>query len=439
MEDARLEQPNWFAAWMASRNVGAGGYSSRMQSVELFAGAGGLALGAELAGLKTRMLVEWDRWAANSLRLNQLRHSMFASAVVSEGDVRQVDWNDVGPIDVVTGGPPCQPFSLGGLARAFDDPRDMFPAAVEVVRRLRPRAFVFENVKGLTRASFANYFQYIQLQLELPEVVARSGETWDQHLRRLQSEHTTSASTLRYNVITHVANAADYGVPQQRHRVFFIGFRSDVQAEYEFPMPTHSQLRLHYDQWVAGTYWERVVCKRPKAPLAIEQRLSKVPEGSLELERQPWKTIAEAFDGLGAPSKTGKPRVLDHKFQPGARSYPGHTGSPIDAPSKALKAGAHGVPGGENMLRYRNGAVRYFSVREAARLQTFPDDYEFHGAWSEVMRQLGNAVPVELGRIVISSVVQHLMLAGLRSGQDSISGVSGADMVDRRPSSQFVT
>jgi DNA (cytosine-5)-methyltransferase 1 len=98
-----------------------------------------------------------------------------------------------------------------------------------------------------------------------------------------------------------------------------------------------------------------------------------------------------------------------HWPQPGAKSYPGHTGSPLDEPAKALKAGDHGVPGGENMLRYPDGSVRYISVRESARIQTFPDEWRFSGSWSESMRQLGNAVPVELARVVASSVATAIL------------------------------
>ena len=98
----------------------------------------------------------------------------------------------------------------------------------------------------------------------------------------------------------------------------------------------------------------------------------------------------------------------DHRFQPGARSYLGHTGSPLDEPAKTLKAGVHGVPGGENMLRRPDGSVRYFTVRESARLQTFPDDMMFHGSWTESMRQLGNAVPCVLARVVAEGVRDRL-------------------------------
>jgi DNA (cytosine-5)-methyltransferase 1 len=117
------------------------------------------------------------------------------------------------------------------------------------------------------------------------------------------------------------------------------------------------------------------------------------------------------LDGLPDPKSLAAGAWINHRFQDGARSYPGHTGSPIDAPAKALKAGVHGVPGGENMLRMGDGSIRYFTVREAARLQAFPDDWRFLGSWSEAMRQLGNAVPTTLGEIVATSVRRHLEAA----------------------------
>jgi len=126
--------------------------------------------------------------------------------------------------------------------------------------------------------------------------------------------------------------------------------------------------------------------------------------------------------GPGSPSRDSPDRararrrtVPNHVFQAGARSYPGHTGSPLDLPAKTLKAGDHGVPGGENMLVGDDGAVRYFTVRESARIQTFPDGFRFHGSWTETMRQLGNAVPVLLAQRVASSVAEQLALAELRT------------------------
>lgn len=395
-----------------------------MRSVELFAGAGGLALGCELVGFRSEVVVEWDRWACDTIRQNRSAgYPLVGSWDVREGDIRGVDWSDIEDIDLVSGGPPCQPFSMGGKARAAKDHRDMFPAAIEVIRRLRPKAFILENVRGLTRPAFANYFSYIQLQLEHPEIPPREDEPWTDHYVRLQVEHTSAATEdLTYNVVPTLVNAADYGVPQQRHRVFLVGFRSDVEAEWSFPKASHSQDALQHDQWVTGAYWDRHKVLSKNAEQPSQQLLARIDRMGDELlgdSRRPWRTVRDAISTLPEPTLKGSRGYLNHILQPGARSYPGHTGSPIDLPSKALKAGGHGVPGGENMLRNPDGTVRYFTIRESARLQTFPDRYELHGAWGEAMRQLGNAVPVLLAQQVAGSVAEHLALADLRAAATS--------------------
>jgi DNA (cytosine-5)-methyltransferase 1 len=112
-------------------------------------------------------------------------------------------------------------------------------------------------------------------------------------------------------------------------------------------------------------------------------------------------TVRDAIHGLGEPNGQ-----TNHVFQSGARAYKGHTGSPLDLPAKALKAGDHGVPGGENMMVRDDGGVRYFTAREAARLVGLPDDYLFPASWSETMRGLGNAVPAALGEAVGRWLVQ---------------------------------
>jgi DNA (cytosine-5)-methyltransferase 1 len=342
---------------------------------------------------------------------------------VLEGDVRAVDWQEIAGsqvVDLVTGGPPCQPFSMGGKAAAADDPRDMFPAAAEVIRSLRPQAFVLENVRGLTRSSFANYFQLILLRLKYPEMPARHGESWLDHLERLQRHETGEAgdAVAEYRVVPTLVNAADYGIPQHRHRVFIIGFRADVEAEWSFPLPTHTLDRLLHDQWVSGMYWDRHGIPenaRPELDARLEARIARLSGLDPETLGRPWRTVRDAIADLPEPTREGSVKHLNHRYQPGARQYPGHTGSSLDSPAKTLKAGGHGVPGGENMLVRTDGTVRYFSVREAARLQTFPDSYELHGAWSEAMRQIGNAVPVRLAEIVMGSVREHLEAAAVRS------------------------
>ena len=380
--------------------------TARLTSVELFAGAGGLAQGIAHAGFHPRLVAEWNRDACQSLRENQARgFELLQGWPVHEADVRQLDFREFEGADLVSGGPPCQPFSIGGKHDGHRDERNLFPEAVRAVREIRPRAFIFENVKGLTRATFRNYFEYLRLQLQYPELISRAAEDWATHLARLEQHHLSGGTGLNYRVVAEVLQAADYGVPQKRERVFFVGFRSDITANWHFPAPTHSRAQLLAAQ-ATGEYWERYGLSRPPNSQRRAWQPTRTPLSGLHLH--PWQTVRDALAGLPDPEAEPENDLLNHRYVPGARPYPGHTGSPLDAPSKTLKAGDHGVPGGENMLVRPDGSVRYFSVRESARLQTFPDEYSFSGAWGEAMRQLGNAVPVRLAYVLAESVAAAL-------------------------------
>ncbi len=387
-----------------------------MKSVELFAGGGGLGMGLSLVGFDPEIVIEWDKWACDTIRENKKNgYPLVQNWQIYQGDVRDFDFSYLKDIDLVSGGPPCQPFSLGGKHKANKDSRDMFPVAVNVVRSIKPRAFVFENVKGITRQSFTNYFQYILLQLTFPEIVREKQEEWNEHLARLE-KHKTGGKIegLKYNVVARLLNAANYGVPQCRERVFIVGFRSDQNREWCFPKETHTLDDLLYEQWISKRYWERhgVSSKnRPEPPQKYMNKIRKLGQMSLPgVNGRPWRTVRDAVWGLPDPRDNESACFFNHVFQDGARVYPGHTGSLLDLPAKTLKAGDHGVPGGENMMAPPGGSVRYFTVRESARLQTFPDGYRFHGSWTETMRQLGNAVPVSLARIVGASIATQLVI-----------------------------
>ena len=331
-----------------------------MRSLELFSGCGGLAKGLELAGFRHCAFVEFNKWACASLRAN------FRPELVHETDIRTFDFRTVGSVDLIAGGPPCQPFSLGGLSRAYNDSRDMFPQAIRAIHELSPRAFLFENVKGLLRKSFSDYFKYIILRLTFPDCEPAAGEPWQEHLSRLAEMDFGAYGGLKYDVRFKLVNAVDYGVPQKRERVFIVGFRSDLNAEWEWPVA-----------------------------------------------RNETRTIAQTISRLPEPSSPSA--AADHVYIPGAREYPGHSGSDYNAPSKTIKAGAHGVPGGENMIRFPDGSLRYMTVHEAKLIQTFPDDYRICGKWGEALRQIGNAVPVELARQMGDRVAATLRAADLQS------------------------
>lgn len=389
-----------------------------MKSLELFAGAGGLALGTAEAGFRHKTVIEWNANACATLRRNHddgVQHARDWEIV--EGDVHKYDFTKYqGEVDFVCGGPPCQPFSLGGKHRGREDDRNLFPEAIRAVREVRPKAFVFENVKGLLRKSFANYYTYIINHLRYPCVTPEPDEEWVHHLARLERLHTSGDHTeLQYNVVYQLVNAVDYGIPQHRWRVFIVGVRADLGGEFSFPQPTHEEDALLHDKWVTGAYWERhrIARKsRPQVPDKLKSRLARIAGCSTEEMLAPWRTVRDAVTDLPRISVGHtSSKVANHYLNPGARSYAGHTGSPYDEPAKALKAGDHGVPGGENMLRLHDGNVRYFSVRECARLQTFPDNWTFEGSWTESMRQLGNAVPVRLAQQIAGPLVR--MVGGL--------------------------
>lgn len=388
-----------------------------MRSIELFAGAGGLAMGIAKAGFDHEAVIEWDKNACETIRENQRRGlAPVAHWRLFESDVRQFDFSPFSErLDLLSGGPPCQPFSLGGKHQGYRDDRDMFPEASRAVREIQPRAFLFENVKGLLRGSFAKYFEYILLQLTYPEITRKKMEEWSEHLSRLERYHTQgSRDGLSYRVVFRLLNAADYGVPQRRERVIIVGFRCDLDLAWSFPKPTHSQDALLWSQWVSAEYWERhriAKAHRPAPPLHLQDKIVRLQESLFPPPEKPWLTTRDAIADLPEPQDSEqKSKPLNHQFNPGARVYPGHTGSLLDEPAKTLKAGDHGVPGGENMLAYPSGEVRYFTVRESARLQTFPDEYLFRGSWTETMRQLGNAVPVQLGHAVAASIGSHLRI-----------------------------
>lgn len=380
-----------------------------MNSIELFAGAGGLGLGLEKCGFNPQAVVEWNKWCCETLMENKSEATKSWNIVHS--DVRELDFTKFKNVDLVSGGPPCQPFSLGGKHKAVSDKRDMFPQAVRSIREMKPKAFIFENVKGLTRRTFHDYFQYIKLQLEHPEIELKSLETWGDHLERLENHHLSgSNSGLQYNIVSRVLNAANYGVPQARERVFLIGFRNDLEIDWKFPKPTHTREALAWEQYVDCSYWEKYEVS--KTNRCYDRRLEALSKTLDEKPKElPWNTLRSAIADLPEPEDALNPKWPDHKLQRGAKVYKGHTGSPLDLPSKTLKAGVHGVPGGENMLVRADGSVRYLSIRESARVQTFPDEFVFRGSWSTVMRQLGNAVPVKLAETVGQSVARELYFA----------------------------
>ncbi len=180
---------------------------------------------------------------------------------------------------------------------------------------------------------------------------------------------------------------------------------------WSFPPETHSADRLFWDMHVTGEYWEQHKIGKSERPLIDKLAADKTfrlkeKYGLFEPVLMPWQTVRDALGHM--PDPRSNHGISDHIFRDGARIYPGYTGSTLDLPAKTIKTGDHGVPGGENMIRFPDAKVRYLTVFEAKRLQTFPDNFVIRGGWGEAMRQIGNAVPVLLAETIGHEFIKTL-------------------------------
>ncbi|MYS81395.1 DNA cytosine methyltransferase [Embleya scabrispora] len=436
-------------------------------SVELFAGGGGLAMAVHRAGFRPLLFNEFNARACETLEASATRTlgvdgvkrvedtapqppAEGQPAPLYPGDVRDLDLSALrGGVDVLAGGPPCQPFSAGGVAKGDEDKRNMFPAMFKAVRETRPKAVICENVRGLMRPSFAEYFEYIQRELSLPFLEREAEVAWQVHdkqlARELAARPREDDDDQRYRVIRVIVNAANYGVPQVRHRVVLVAFRADLGVDVDaFEKDVNTQrfseaalFRSMRDE--DGPYWRN----HPEVPGRVRERVrASLPKVIKEDDYYPWRTTRDALEGRGTDSRlpalpaidldlldrrteqAAALGITDHVGWPNARIYKGHTPNELDRPAKTVKAGVHGVPGGESVLLLDDQVKdsgspdgwrrlhRYLTVRETARLMTFPDEWQGAGPRGEKMRQLGNAVPVVLGEFFARAVADALTHVG---------------------------
>ena len=196
-------------------------------------------------------------------------------------------------------------------------------------------------MKGLAREAFDNYLACIVHQLTYPELVRGAKESWVEHLVRLERHHTKGEGDkgVSYRVVYRLLNAADYCIPQRRERIVFVGFRADLGIERSFPRATHSSDALAWEQSRSGEYWER-----HRVTARSHQISSRTLDRARRLTSRPntraWRTVRDAITDLPDPEldPVHAALLLNHRYQPGARSYHGHMGSPLDEPAKTLKA-----------------------------------------------------------------------------------------------------
>lgn len=326
--------------------------------LELFAGAGGLAIGLEKSGLKCVALNEIDKWACNTLRINRPNWKIL------QGDIKDFNFNDYkNKVDVVTGGFPCQAFSYAGKKLGLDDARGtLFYEFARVVQEVSPVICIGENVRGL--------------------LSHEKGKTLQGMISVLDE--------IGYNVVPiKVLKAINYKVPQKRERLFLVGIRKDVHVTYEYPKPYKRIYNLS-DALKKGELFDQDVPSSEGAnyPKSKKEVLDLVPPKGywrdLPLEIQKEYMGGSFYLGGG---KTGMARRIGW-----------------DEPSLTLTCS----PAQKQTERCHPDETRPFTVREYARIQTFPDEWMFDGSIAQQYKQIGNAVPVNLGRELGYSIVKFL-------------------------------
>ena len=324
-------------------------------AADIFAGAGGLSLGAEAAGVTLAFAAEWDDDAADTLQ------GQHPGLRVVRGDIAELDYRPWrGDIDLLVGGPPCQPFSTGGKRLAAEDPRNGFPQYVRALKELSPQAFVLENVAGVVAGGRRSYWDGIVSAIE----------------------------RLGYEVTWSVLNAADYGVPQSRKRLVALGCRSGV---VRLPDPTHGPGRRPYE--TAGSVVDPVRPMGPANPSIVTYAKRPDPRVS------PY--AGHLWNGGGRPIDLSKP-------SPTLLASMGGNKTPwVDPQGIVPEYHAHLIAGGEPRSGRVPGARR-ITIREAAALQTFDSDLGFAGSRSSQYRQIGNAVPPLLAKTVVESLARQL-------------------------------
>ena len=299
--------------------------------IEIFAGAGGLTLGLQKAGFQFSHVFEIDPHTCETLGYNHSSKGGFLHGEVREEDVSKLNWEEFkGPIRLLAGGAPCQPFSLAGRHLADKDHRNMFPEVLRAVRSLRPQAVMLENVQGLVRPSFRPYLEYILRQLESPSVVPKKKEEWQKHDDRISRHQEATTDECEYHVNCALLEAADYGVAQNRRRVFIIATRADVTGKFDFPLASHKKEALIRTQ-TNGEYWKRRRLKAPKNGLNGTAAADLVDFALFDA----WKTVRDAISDLPPPAASDSKSDNNHWLIPGARLYRGHSGSRLDRSFRA--------------------------------------------------------------------------------------------------------
>lgn len=307
-----------------------------LTAIELCAGAGGLSLGLEQAGFLPVALIDNEPHACATLRTNRPQWNTI------EADLNAFDLSSWAGVDLITGGLPCPPYSLAGMQRGPDDERDLFPKMLEIVGYVNPRAILIENVRGMLQSKFTDVRNSVDYELKV----------------------------MGYDPYWAMLNAADFGTPQNRYRVFLIAINRDEPGELQWPFPSSF-----------------------RHPPTVGQAIGDLMGENGWVRAEEWAAQANQV----APTIVG-----------GSKKH----GGPDLGPTRARRAWAEmGVDG----LGVANSppdrdfvGMPRLTSRMVARIQGFPDDWSFFGSKTQQCRQIGNALPPPLAYAVAGSVAKCL-------------------------------
>jgi len=319
------------------RNLRHSTQTSNLTCIEICSGAGGQALGLEMAGFEALAHVEYDRHACATLRLNRPNWN------VIEGDVRDYSAKEFEGVDLLAGGVPCPPFSKAGKQLGSEDERDLFPEALRIVEECRPKAVMLENVRGFLDAVFSDYRTSLKKDLK----------------------------SLGYDANWHLLNASDFGVPQLRPRVVIVAIRNDLARNFIAPMPL-------VDGKMAATVGETLL------DLMSENGW----EGALA-----WASHAREI----APTLVG-----------GSKKHGGADLGPTRAKKAWASLGVNGKSLADSAPPKEYAEMPKLTLRMTARIQGFPDDWQFAGGKTAAYRQIGNAFPPPVAHAVARKIRQAI-------------------------------
>lgn len=313
--------------------------SIKLTSLELCAGGGGAALGLEIAGFHPKALIELDRHACATLRSNRPYWN------VIEGDIRKLDLANWKGVDLLSGGLPCPPFSIAGKQLGPDDERDLFPAMLEIVKTVKPRAVLIENVRGIVTDRFKSYREKISKALD------KQG----------------------FDTYWAAFNAVNFGVPQTRFRAFLVALRRNETNPLEWPID-----------------FEKIARK----PVTVADAIGTMMEERGWRGAKEWKKLAAS----PAPTVVG-----------GSHKHGGPDLGPTRARREWAALGVDGLGLADAPPEKDFSGMPRLTVPMVAQLQSFPTDWRFVGGKTHSYRQVGNALPVRMAAGIASAVRDSLI------------------------------